>query len=102
MVAYERLEALIRFFTCVGIVLPAVSAQCPAGAAYLELGSPQSFAGVSSSVLSYSADGGPDGNGHVSFVKQENDYLDGGEITLNMASNWAYFDREDWSHNVRK
>ena len=80
----NSLTVAICVLACVG--LPAVSAQCPVGAAYLELGSPQSFCGVASSVLTYSASGGPEGNGHVSFVKQEGDYLDGGSISLNIAN----------------
>ena len=60
--------------------------QCSAAAA-LELASPQAFGGISSSALSYSPLGGPTGSGHVSFDRTQSDYLDGGSLQLNMASN---------------
>ena len=59
-------------------------------AAYLQLGSPQAFGGVSSSVLSYSAAGGPAGNGHVTFNRAESDFLSAGTRTLNIASNGGF------------
>ena len=62
----------------------------PDNAAYLQLGAPQAFWGVSSSVLSYSAAGGPAGNGHVSFNRAESDFLNAGTRTLNIASNGGF------------
>jgi hypothetical protein len=41
-------------------------------------------------VLSYSAAGGPAGNGHVSFNRAESDFLDAGTRTLNIASNGGF------------
>ena len=62
----------------------------PDNAAYLQLGAPQAFGGVSSSVLSYSAAGGPAGNGHVTFNRAESDFLSAGMRKLNISSNGGF------------